>query len=109
MITVSAGRHRQGVTMSPLSPFIYVFCLCCDVGTRVPLQQQNELSHKDFVFVNRGGWGGREKRDRDFQSNLIAVIQIHYKESMLPLFSENGGALMCLCESALFSRLQGGN
>lgn len=52
----------------------------------------------------------RVKEDKDFQGNLIAVIQIHHKESMLPLFSGNGGALICLCEGALFSSLQcGGN
>lgn len=80
----------------------------CDVGTRVTLQQQqmNEATKTVFVYQTGRKKGEREKRHKDFQGNFIAVIQIHYKESMLPLFSENGGALTCLCETAVFSSLQ---
>lgn len=61
------------------------------MATRVTLQQQNEQSYKDFVFVYQGGREERERgrRERGLQGNLIAVIQIHYKESMLPVFREN--------------------
>lgn len=81
------------------------------MGTCVTLHQQNEQSYKDFVFVYQRGREERERgrRDKGLQGNLIAVIQIHYKESMLPVLSENSGALMCLCESALFNSLQCGD
>lgn len=87
--------YRHTDTYSALFPRFLSFC---DVGTRFTLQQQNEQSYKDFVFPS-GRERGRRKRDRGFQGNLIVVIQILYKEPMLPLLSENGGALMCLCES----------
>lgn len=81
------------------------------MGTRVTLHQQNEQSYKDFVFVYQRGREERERgrRERGLHGNLIAVIQIHYKESMLTILSENGGALMCLCKSALFNSLQCGD
>lgn len=81
--------------------FLHIFCLF--VGTRVTSQQQNEQSYKDFVFLS--GTESERRKSWGFQGNLIVVIQSLYKEPVLPLLSENGGALMCLCESSLCSKL----